>query len=258
MGLGGLLNYLLGGTRRIRLRLSSLNPDDIDQAFLESLADERLRPHFHLSVQSGSGRVLRRMGRLYGPERVEWAVSQLRKVRGDPFLACDIITGFPGEGEAEFRETEELCGRADFAWIHGFPYSPRRGTAAWSFGEQTPQREAASRAARLLDLARRGRRNYVARWLGKEVELVPEAAGPGRPSPVPGGGFCVGTSENYLKILVPRPWLPAGYGPGGLLRCRLRRLSELPGAWRNDSPAAGDRGKAGALGSFDALGCPAL
>jgi threonylcarbamoyladenosine tRNA methylthiotransferase MtaB len=251
-GLGGLLDYLLGGTERIRLRLSSLEPEDIDEALLESLANRRLRPHFHLSVQSGSGRVLRRMGRLYGPERVEWAVSRLRKLREDPFIACDIITGFPGEGEAEFEETAELRGQADFAWIHSFPYSPRPGTAAWNFGEPVPQREAARRVARLLDLARRGRRNYVVRWLGKEAEVVLESPGL---SPEAGGGLRAGTSENYLKVLIPRPWLPAGYGPGAVLRCRLQGLSELPGAWRED-PLAAKRRRDGDPGSFDALGRP--
>jgi threonylcarbamoyladenosine tRNA methylthiotransferase MtaB len=252
-GLGGLLDYLLGGTERIRLRLSSLEPDDIDGALLESLANRRLRPHFHLSVQSGSGRVLRRMGRLYGPERVDRAVSQLRRLREDPFIACDIITGFPGEGEAEFEETAQLCGRADFAWIHSFPYSPRPGTAAWNFGERVPQREAASRVARLLDLARRGRRNYTARWLGKEVEVVLEGRGSPAPAgPEDGEGFRAGTSENYLKVLIPRPWLPGAYGPGGILRCRLR--PELPGAW--PPVPAGPRRDTGGPGNFDALGYP--
>jgi threonylcarbamoyladenosine tRNA methylthiotransferase MtaB len=259
MGLGALVRHLLGGTSRIRLRLSSLEPEDIDEGFLESLGDGRLRPHFHLSIQSGSGKVLEKMGRSYGPEQAARAVSRLREIKGDPFLACDIITGFPGEGEKDFLETLDFCGRMDFAWIHGFPYSPRPGTAAWTFGGRVSQREAGLRAAKLLELARRGRREYAARWLGREAETVLESAGfrgASRTSPAEGGGFLAGTSENYLKILVPRPWLPENLGPGGMLRCRLRRPSELPGCLRRDPLLAEKEWGTGIPGSFDALGEP--
>jgi threonylcarbamoyladenosine tRNA methylthiotransferase MtaB len=252
--LGRLLDLLLGGTERIRLRLSSLEPEDIDASLLRSLADARLRPHFHLSVQSGSRRILERMGRSYGPEQVEWALSELRRLRGDPFVACDIIVGFPGEGEEDFNRTLELCERSDFAWIHVFPYSPRPGTPAWHFKGQLPQRELGLRATRLLDLARRCRRNYVRRWLGREVELIPETKAATR---VPGGcpgvaewsgvgeeDLCAATSENYLKLLVPRHWPRED----PILRCRVR---ELPPATGGDA-ASGRR--AFSLGDFDALG----
>jgi threonylcarbamoyladenosine tRNA methylthiotransferase MtaB len=196
MGLGALINCLLRGTERIRLRLSSLEPEDIDGGLLESLKSGRLRPHFHLSIQSGSRRVLEKMGRSYGPEQAAWAVSRLRELKGDPFLACDIITGFPGEEEGDFLETLEFCKQMDVAWIHSFPYSPRPGTAAWVFSGRVPQREASARAAKLLDLARRGRRDYVRRWVGKELELVLEGGGPRGekggaflPVGVPGGGW---------------------------------------------------------------------
>jgi threonylcarbamoyladenosine tRNA methylthiotransferase MtaB len=260
-GLGALLRLLLEGTEWIRLRLSSLEPEDIDGELLESLKSGRLRPHFHLSIQSGSGRVLRRMGRNYEPEQAAWAVSRLRELKGDPFLACDIITGFPGEEEGDFLETLEFCERMDFAWIHSFPYSPRPGTAAWAFSGQVPQREAAARSARLLNLARQGRRNYVRRWAGKELELVLEGGGPGGKmpaeeafSPVKEGpnqslnpnrdGSWGGTSENYLKLLVPPAWLPPGLGPGSILRCRVRELAgpRIPGLFHG--------------GEFDGLGDP--
>jgi threonylcarbamoyladenosine tRNA methylthiotransferase MtaB len=252
LDLGGLLDRLLGGTERIRLRLSSLGPEEITGSLLRSLAHTRLRPHFHLSVQSGSRRVLERMGRSYGPERVEQAVSQLRRLRGDPFLACDIIVGFPGEDDEDFKQTLELCERADFAWIHVFPYSPRPGTPAWNFKGRLPQREVRVRADRLLDLARRGRRNYIHRWIGREVELIPELKGAGGRGEGRGWGeaFCAATSENYLKLLVPRP---AGDIPP-VLRCRLREMPgprEIPNLAPEDIPG-------NTLEDFDALGdlCP--
>jgi threonylcarbamoyladenosine tRNA methylthiotransferase MtaB len=175
------------------------------------------------------------MGRSYGPEQVEQAVSRLRQLRGDPFLACDIIVGFPGEEEEDFNRTLELCERAEFAWIHVFPYSPRPGTPAWKFKGRLPQREIHARASRLLDLARRGRRNYISRWIGREVELVPETRGPARLAPAGDSaeGFRPATSENYLKLLVP---LQHG-DSNTILRCRIREI-----------PAG--------IGDFDALGDP--
>jgi threonylcarbamoyladenosine tRNA methylthiotransferase MtaB len=244
--LGGLLDLLLGGTERIRLRLSSLEPGDINDSLLRPLAAGRLRPHFHLSVQSGSGRVLERMGRPYGPEMAEQAAARLRRLRGDPFLACDIIAGFPGETEEDFKETLELCERIDFAWIHVFPYSPRPGTPAWNFGDRVPQRETSARTKRLLDLARRGRRNYIRRWIGREVELVPETRDAAPPDGASGEGLRAATSENYLKLLVPRRW---PYG-GPVPRCRIRDFPDC----RDDSPGRPDFSP----GDFDALGEPCL
>jgi threonylcarbamoyladenosine tRNA methylthiotransferase MtaB len=119
--LGGLLTLLLRGTSRIALRLSSLEPEGITPEFLSALEDTRIRPHFHLSIQSGSNRVLEKMRRWYTPEDIEAAVEKLRAHKGDPFLACDMITGFPGETEGEFDKTYALCERAGFAWIHAFP-----------------------------------------------------------------------------------------------------------------------------------------
>jgi threonylcarbamoyladenosine tRNA methylthiotransferase MtaB len=180
------------------------------------------------------------MGRSYGPERVEETVSQLRQLRGDPFLACDIIVGFPGEDDDDFEKTVDLCERVDFAWIHVFPYSPRPGTPAWNFKGRLPQREISARAARLLDLARRGRRNYIRRWIGREVELVPEYKGsvplaPALPAGGSGEGFCAATSENYLKLLGPRP--AADSLSGTVLRCRIR---EIPGSFPGGFDALGD------------------
>jgi threonylcarbamoyladenosine tRNA methylthiotransferase MtaB len=205
--LGGLLAFLLEGTGRIALRLSSLEPEGITPPLLEVLAHPRIRPHFHLSVQSGSLSVLERMGRPYTPEAVEAAVAALRQAQEDPFLACDIIAGFPGESPEDFEASRELCRRAGFAWIHAFPYSPRPGTGAFDFKNPVPGREAAARVERLLALGRRGRREYLGRWAGRTVEAVVEG----------GGGRAL--SANYLKLLLSPPPVPPA--PGSAVRCRI-------------------------------------
>jgi threonylcarbamoyladenosine tRNA methylthiotransferase MtaB len=187
---------------------------------LRVLAHRRIRPHFHLAVQSGSPLILEKMRRSYSLEAVEAAVRRLRTLRDDPFLACDIITGFPGETPGEFARTYELCRRADFAWIHAFPYSRRPGTEAFSFKDSVPEREAVSRVEALIGLARQGRVAYIRRWAGKTVEAIVE-----------GGtqdGCLTALSENYLKLMLP---IAEGQGttpPGTVLRCRILGTPEFP------------------------------
>ena len=213
MNLGGALERLLAHTRTIALRLSSLEPDGMDESLFRVLSARRIRPHFHLSVQSGSRRILEVMRRSYTPETVEAAVRRLRELRGDPFLACDIIAGFPGETPAEFAETRDLCRRSNFAWIHAFPFSRRPGTPAWGLSGRVPERETAGRVESLLTLARQGRAAYIGAWTGKTVEAIVEAGD--------GEGSLAALSENYLKLRLPlppdRPRLP----PGTLIRCRI-------------------------------------
>ncbi|GHU84080.1 tRNA (N(6)-L-threonylcarbamoyladenosine(37)-C(2))-methylthiotransferase MtaB [Spirochaetia bacterium] len=263
--LGELLNYLLRGTERIAIRLSSLEPEGITAGFLSALENPRVRPHFHLSIQSGSREVLEKMGRWYTPDAIETAIRELRARKDDPFLACDMITGFPGETAADFEQTRALCERAGFAWIHAFPYSPRPGTAAPAFTGRVSEAAAVSRVDTLLALARQGRAAYIRRWLGKTVEALDlrsidlrsidlrsvdlqsvggDAGAGGRVGEAASGGVdaCVGTvparytaavSENYLKLLIPRtcgtedPVSGGGHlNAGQVFRCRIATLPE--------------------------------
>jgi threonylcarbamoyladenosine tRNA methylthiotransferase MtaB len=215
-GLGGLLDYLLEGTKNIALRLSSIEPEVFSPDFIRALSHERVRPHFHLSLQSASGKVLSRMGRHYTPQEAGEGLRQLREARGDPFMACDVITGFPGETPEEFEKTFEFCQKADFAWIHAFPFSRRPGTAAWNFKDRVSEREAGERAGRLEALARRGKAAYAQRWIGKELPVITEAG----KTP----GFIPGVADNYLKVLIS---LNGDEIAGGtLIRCRILKTAE--------------------------------
>jgi threonylcarbamoyladenosine tRNA methylthiotransferase MtaB len=198
-GLGELLLFLLKNTSTIALRLSSIEPEPgfLEGAFAEAVKDSRIRPHFHLSVQSGSDRVLKAMARPYGREDIIKAADTLRKLKGDPFLACDIITGFPGESPADFGQSFDLCAGVDFAWIHGFTFSPRPGTAAFSLPHRVSEREAVERLERLAGLAERGKRAFVARQQGKTVQAV--VAGSKK---VP---FLSLVTDNYIKVRAPFP-----------------------------------------------------
>jgi threonylcarbamoyladenosine tRNA methylthiotransferase MtaB len=167
------------------------------------------------------------MRRHYTPGDIEGWAGRLRALKGDPFLACDIITGFPGESAGDFERTCELCRRVGFAWIHPFPYSRRPGTEAYSFPNPVSEGEAVSRVEVLLSLARQGRAAYARRWLGKTVEAIAEA--PGDKSP-----YAAAVSENYLKLRLPLSGEGPPVSPGTVLRCRISGIPES---------SAGDEGR---------------
>lgn len=204
-----LLGRLLAETERISIRISSLYPERVDEALLPLLANKRVAPHFHLSVQSGSDRILSAMHRPYTAQTVRDAVRRLREIKDDPFLACDIIAGFPGESDEDFAATLELCGESRFAWIHAFPFSPRPGTEAWGMRPRVPERVAGERVAALTDLAERGRREYCEAWIGREVSAISESGG--------GPGSSRALTENYLSVSVDEPDIPRGR----LIRVRI-------------------------------------
>lgn len=211
----GLLRYLLAGTERIALRISSTEPDGVTEDFVEAVSDRRVRPHFHLSVQSLCDATLSRMRRHYNAAQVEQAVSRLRAVKDDPFLACDIIAGFPGETDGEFEESYARAARIGFAWIHAFPFSPRPGTEAATLPGHVDERCSTERVDRLLDLGRVGREAYLSHWLGREVSAIAEASSHGD------RGFFVALSENYLKLAIPIAPLSSPPRRGSVLHCRI-------------------------------------
>jgi threonylcarbamoyladenosine tRNA methylthiotransferase MtaB len=247
LDLSGLLAFLLARSSRIALRLGSIEPDRVDGAFLEVFAEPRIRPHLHLPVQSGSDAVLARMGRRYKAKAVLAACEAARKAKDDPFIAADLITGFPGEGEEDYAATLGLAGAAGFAWIHAFPFSARPGTAAWAMKPKVAERVAGERVAGLTRLAEAGRAAYVGRWLGREVEAVLEGGseeaedregaegGEESPAKPPVLGLRRAMSANYLRLGLDDPALGgggpegAGFHRGQALRCRINSATALPG-----------------------------
>jgi len=228
LGLTELLDYLLSDTEKIAIRLSSLAPEIVDEKLCAVLSHPRIRPHFHLSIQSCSEKILTQMGRNYNAQIIERAVYLLRKAKDDPFLACDIITGFPGETETEFEETFSLCEKLDFAWIHVFPYSRREGTPAFLFADNVHESDVTKRVERLTELAGKGKARYVERWIGREVEVLIEREKNFTTNGTCGSFtnkhehniFCYGTSENYLKALVRCNGDKAPL-PGDVVICKL-------------------------------------
>ncbi len=169
-----LLDFLLNNTKKINFRISSLYPEVVDEEFCEIIKNPRVRPHFHISVQSGSNRILKAMNRVYDAQTVENACKKLREARTDCFLACDIITGFPGETEDDFLQTFNLCKTCDFSWIHAFPYSERPGTAAAIMKNKVPNEISGKRAATLTQWVSENKINYIQKFVGKELPAIVE------------------------------------------------------------------------------------
>lgn len=185
-----LLARILKETNTIAIRISSLYPERIDEEILPMLANKRVRPHFHLSVQSGSDRILASMRRPYNRETVFRAAERLRTVKENPFLACDIITGYPGETDEDFALTLDLCEKIGFAWIHAFPFSPRPLTEAWNMKPRIPERIAGERVALLTDLAKKNHEKYISGWIGRELDAIVESDSTGKHISV--------LTENYI------------------------------------------------------------
>ncbi|MBR4824837.1 MAG: tRNA (N(6)-L-threonylcarbamoyladenosine(37)-C(2))-methylthiotransferase MtaB [Spirochaetaceae bacterium] len=174
MDFADLLEYLLENTGTISFRISSLYPERVDDALCRIIAHKRVRPHFHLSVQSGSNAILKAMHRPYTAETVVAAVENLRKAKDNPFIACDIIAGFPGETNKDFEQTKELCKKCRFTYIHAFPFSPRPGTEAYTMKNQIPQRIAGERVKWLSDFACKSKTEYAKSFEGKTLKAVVE------------------------------------------------------------------------------------
>ena len=162
-----------------RLRLSSLDPAAIDPALWDLLGREpRLMPHLHLSLQSGSGLVLKRMRRRHNPAQAIDVIARARRIRPGIAIGADLIAGFPTETDALAAETERFVAEAAVPYLHVFPYSERPGTAAARMPAVAPalRRE---RAARLREIAAGHAAGFHAAQIGRVVSVLAERGGRG-------------------------------------------------------------------------------
>ncbi len=198
LDLAGFLQLILEETKNIAVRISSIYPQSVTPAFCAVIKNPRVRPHFHISVQSGSDAVLKRMNRSYTRQTVVQACRRLKEAKQNPFLACDIIAGFPGESEADFADTLSLLKEAGFANAHAFPYSPRPGTAAAAFTPKIPERIKDQRVAALNEWSAQAKIDYINSFAGKTLRAVAESVR-NAPKNLPAGKRLVrAMTENFI------------------------------------------------------------
>lgn len=221
------LGQLIGKLDRIpgnwKLRLSSIEAAEVGPDFIDMAADsERLCPHFHPSLQSGSNEILLRMRRRYRIGRFLEKIELFRSRFDNPAFSTDVIVGFPGETEAHFQETLDACAAARFMKIHIFPFSPRKGTPAAEYPDRIPGNVVRERCERLAALDRKLAREYDNSLIGKELSLLIE----NRPSETR-PGWLRGTSCHYAPVEIP----PAQentvpFGPGDRIPVRVFDASD--------------------------------
>ena len=184
----------------MRIRLGSLEPGIITEEFAEELASmPKMCPHFHLSLQSGCDATLKRMNRRYTSAEYYEKCCILRKYFDNPALTTDVIVGFPGETEEEFRESLEFVDRVNFYETHIFKYSRRAGTKAADMDGQVSEQIKTRRSARMIAMGEQKRRAYEEGFIGKEVEVLVE-----EPAEIDGKVMQVGHTKEYIKIALDR------------------------------------------------------
>ena len=181
-----------------RIRMSSLEPRLFTEEFVSELKSiKKLCPHFHLSLQSGSDSVLKRMNRHYGTEEYAKKAELLRQYFRDPAITTDIISGFPGETEEEFEETYAFARRIGFYEMHVFKYSKREGTVAAKLPGQLTDRQKAARSERLITLGHKMSEEYALRHIGEEREVLFEEL-----RSINGNEYVCGHTPEYLHVAV--------------------------------------------------------
>ena len=182
-----------------RIRLGSLEPRVITPDFVQRLAAvPAFCPHFHLSLQSGSDTVLKRMNRHYTTEEFARSVALLRKTFDRPAITTDIIVGFPQETEEEFQETLAFIRKIQFYECHVFKYSRREGTAADRMDGQIPQDVKHRRSGRLIEQARELAHAYRLSFKDSVQDVLIEQT-----EEVNGKKYFTGLTGNYIKIYIP-------------------------------------------------------
>ena len=180
----------------LRIRLGSLEPRIITREFAEGIAAlPKMCPHFHLSLQSGCNTTLKRMNRRYTAEEYYEKCELLREVFDHPALTTDVIVGFPGETEEEFRESKAFLEKVNFYETHIFKYSRRQGTKAAEMKDQVPEPVKTDRSNQLIALGKVNKKAFEDRLIGQTVEVLMEEE-----IQRDGETWQIGHTREYVKV----------------------------------------------------------
>ena len=179
-----------------RIRVSSIEITEIDDKFIEEMrVNPKLCAHLHVSLQSGSERVLQIMNRKYTKAIYLEKINKLKNARPEMNLTTDVIVGFPTETEEEFLECVDYCKEVGFSKIHVFPYSMREGTKAASMSGQIPNNIKKDRARRLIEIDNDLQLEFNKKFIGTKVNVLVEEVIDGK---------SIGHTQNFLKVLVDK------------------------------------------------------
>jgi len=199
-GLQRLVDRLLDETTVERLRLSSLEPWDLESSFFDLFQTRRLLPHLHLPLQSGSDSILRKMARRTSRREFSDLVEAARVRVEDVAISTDMIVGFPGESPTDFEQSLELVESLEMSRLHVFRFSAREGTQAAALPNPTPSPEIDARSRAMLELGKRLETQFEKKFIGRTMQVLWETS-------EHDGPMChlTGLTENYLKVTTTVP-----------------------------------------------------
>lgn len=204
-----------------RLRISSIDPDEVDDALLDAVVNGRKTCHsMHIVLQSGSNAILKKMNRKYTRQIFSNTVDRLKNASPDFTFTTDIIVGFPGETDQDFEDTLELMRTVKFAKVHMFPYSPRERTRAATYPNQVAPAILNQRKQEVIRLSEQIAFELRSQFLGRTMPVLIES--------LDQPGYFSGHTENFLEVLVPAEGLTSNQivmveckenTPKGLIGC---------------------------------------
>lgn len=182
-----------------RLRVSSIDPDEVDDALIDAIANGKTTcPSMHIVLQAGSNAVLKRMNRKYTRQIFYQTIEKLRSCVPHFTFTTDVIVGFPGETEADFEETKQAIRDAQFAYVHMFPFSARPRTRAALYPDKIPPEVIHQRKTEVMHLAEQVAFDLRARYCGTQEEVLIESEDPSMP------GYLFGHTRTFLPVYVPK------------------------------------------------------
>lgn len=192
--LADLLNELVKIDDLKRIRLSSIDTFDLDDKFIDCLKNnDKICDHLHISLQSGSDKILKLMNRKYDTKKYLDTINKIRKVRPNISITTDVIVGFPNENDDDFNDVLSFLKKVKFSKIHVFPYSKRNGTKASIMDNQVDEKIKSKRAKELILLSNELEKEYYNKFLNKEVEVLIEEVN---------DEISIGHTSNYIKVKV--------------------------------------------------------
>lgn len=179
-----------------RIRLGSIEPTLITEEFVKEIVKlENICPHFHLSLQSGCDETLKRMNRKYSTHDFLMSVRYLKEAYNRPGITTDIIVGFPGETEEEFKKTCEFINKIGFLDLHIFKYSPREGTIAANMANQIDEEIKTNRSKELMNIRNKIHNSFISSYINHSLEVLVEETVVENENE-----YYIGHTSNYIKI----------------------------------------------------------
>lgn len=214
LNFGDLIEKLVLNTEKVRFRISSIEPKNFSQKFYNLFKTDRLCPHMHMSLQSGSDKILKLMRRRYPRSVFKSVCEELKKARPEVAITTDIIVGFPGETNEDFEDTYNFAKEIGFAKIHVFPFSARKKTVAYYMKEKVDEQEKKERCKKLRELSKKLETEFKKAFIDQEYEVLVEKEEE---------NLCLGLTENYLPVsFVNRSKKPL---ISQIVKVRLKRLN---------------------------------